>query len=128
VILAVIGAVALARMLISLVMADPAACAVPEQPVMTGKVPGDTANDGALQAALGRRPAWKATKGPSPRQRTPPGQELLSWDTPKQGCDARRQHHPTTRRSRQKSRVAQIKHVPHSVSVSNRLTLRCNEI
>ena len=41
--------VALARMLISLVMADPAARAGPEQPVMTGKVPGDTAKDGALQ-------------------------------------------------------------------------------
>jgi hypothetical protein len=42
-------------MLGGLVMADDAARACPEQPVVTGVMPGDTADGGAFQAALGRR-------------------------------------------------------------------------
>jgi heme A synthase len=50
-----VGPLALAGVLVGLVMADDAACACPEQPVMTGIMPGDSAYDGTLQAALGRR-------------------------------------------------------------------------
>jgi hypothetical protein len=50
----VISALALAWMLVGLMVADDAAGAGPEHPVMTGKVPRDTANNGALQTPLGR--------------------------------------------------------------------------
>jgi hypothetical protein len=50
--LAIVGA--LAHVLSSLVMPDYAARTGPKQPVMTGKVPGDTADYGALQAAFSR--------------------------------------------------------------------------
>jgi hypothetical protein len=50
-----IGALALAGVLGGLVVADNAARACPEQPVVTSEMPGDTADGGALQAALGRR-------------------------------------------------------------------------
>jgi hypothetical protein len=46
---------ALAGMLVGLVTTDDASRACPEQPVMTGIMPGDSADNGALQAALGRR-------------------------------------------------------------------------
>jgi hypothetical protein len=41
-------------MLVGLMVADYAAGAGPEHPVMTGKVARDTANNGALQTPLGR--------------------------------------------------------------------------
>jgi hypothetical protein len=41
-----VGPLALAGVLAGLVMADDAARACPEQPVVTGKMPGDTADDG----------------------------------------------------------------------------------
>jgi hypothetical protein len=50
-----VGPLAGAGVLGGLVMADDAARACSEQPVVTGKMPGDSADDGALQAALGRR-------------------------------------------------------------------------
>jgi hypothetical protein len=53
-------------MLVGLMMADDASRACPEQPVVTGKMPGDTADDGALQAAPGRR--WSGTQR-EPRNR-----------------------------------------------------------
>ena len=46
-----VGPLALAGVLVGLVVADDAARACSEQPVVTGKMPGDTADDGALQAA-----------------------------------------------------------------------------
>jgi hypothetical protein len=50
-----VGALALPGVLVSLVMADDAARACSEQSVVTGKMPSDSADDGALQAALCRR-------------------------------------------------------------------------
>src|SRR5271165_3247774 len=50
-----IGPLPLASVLGGLVMADDAAGTRSEQPVVTGKMPCDTADNGALQAALGRR-------------------------------------------------------------------------
>src|SRR5205823_5451936 len=50
-----VGALALAGVLVGLVTTDEASRASPEQPVMTGIMPGDSADNGALQAALGWR-------------------------------------------------------------------------
>jgi len=48
-----IGAIALTRMLIGLVMADDATCAGAEQTVVTNKMPRDPTNDRALQTTFG---------------------------------------------------------------------------
>src|SRR5580704_4551393 len=50
-----VGPLALAGVLNRLVMADDAARACSEQPVVTSKVPGNTADSGALQASPSRR-------------------------------------------------------------------------
>jgi heme A synthase len=50
-----IGPLPLASMLGGLMMAYDAPCTGPEQPMMPDIMPGDTADDRALQAALGRR-------------------------------------------------------------------------
>jgi hypothetical protein len=49
-----IGSVALASLLVGFVMANYAPGTRPEHSVMTRKMPGDPADRGALQAALGR--------------------------------------------------------------------------
>jgi hypothetical protein len=50
-----VGALALAGVFGGLVMTDDAARACSEQSVVTGKMPSDSADDGALQAAPRRR-------------------------------------------------------------------------
>ena len=50
-----VGPLALARVLVGLVMADNTARACSEQPVVTGKMPGNPADDRPFHAALGRR-------------------------------------------------------------------------
>ena len=50
-----IGPLTLASVLVGLVMPDNTAGTCPEQPVVTGKMPCDTADRGTLQATFGRR-------------------------------------------------------------------------
>jgi hypothetical protein len=53
-----VGPVALAGVLVGLMMADDATGPCSEQPVVTGEMPGNATDDGALQAASRRRRSW----------------------------------------------------------------------